>query len=139
MLTTVGRYLDPWEAHILRARLEAEGIPATVSGDRHMIMNWPISIALGGAMLQVPEPYVEQATRVVENYNGGVFEQELIAEFPDAADKCPVCGSKGIAASVPIWRRVVVLITTIVASAPFPAKASKMHCSQCGYNWLYED
>ncbi|WP_147300667.1 DUF2007 domain-containing protein [Lysobacter silvisoli] len=31
MLLTVGRYFDPWEAHILRARLEAEGIPASVA------------------------------------------------------------------------------------------------------------
>ena len=41
MLVTLARYFDPWEAHVLRARLESEGIPATVTGDQHIIANWP--------------------------------------------------------------------------------------------------
>ena len=51
MLATVTRYFDPWEAHILCARLVAEGIPASVIGDQHIMANWPMSVALGGAAL----------------------------------------------------------------------------------------
>ena len=137
MLTTVGRYFDPWEAYILRARLEAEGIPASVSGDQHIIANWPMSVALGGAALQVPREYLEQAQEIVAAYHAGTFEQDLIAEHPEAADVCPACDAPEVVGSVPLAQRALTIATFLLASAPFPTSASHMHCQACGHRWRY--
>ena len=137
MLTTVGRYFDPWEAHILRARLEAEGVPASVTGDQHIIANWPLSVALGGAALQVPDEYVEQAQEIIAAYHAGTLEQDLVAEHPEAANTCPACGAAEAKGSVPLSQRALAVATFLVASAPFTTHASHMQCKTCGHHWQY--
>ena len=54
MPVTIERFLDPWEAHVVKARLVAEGIDASVSNDQ-LATDWPIAFAVGGAALRVPE------------------------------------------------------------------------------------
>ena len=137
MLTTVGRYFDPWEAHILRARLVAEGVPASVIGDQHIIANWPLSVALGGAALQVPQQFVGQAQEIIAAYHAGTYEQELLAEHPEAMELCPACGAAEISGSVPNRQRALAVAAFLVASAPFPTSASRMQCSACGHRWRY--
>ena len=137
MLATVGRYFDPWEAYILRARLEAEGIPASVAGDQHIIANWPLSVALDGAALQVPLAYLGQAQEIVAAYHAGTFEEDLVAEHPEAADCCPSCGAADVVGSVPLRQRALTIATFLLASAPFPTSASRLQCQTCGHNWRY--
>ena len=137
MLTTVGRYFDPWEAYILRARLEAEGIPATVAGAQHIIANWPLSVALGGAAVQVPSAALQQAEAIIAEYHAGAFESDLLAEIPDAANACPACGSADVHGSVPHRQRALTIASFLLASAPFPTKASHMACAACGNRWRY--
>lgn len=137
MLVTVERYFDPWEAHIVCARLRAEAIPATVAGDQHMMMKWPLCIALGGAMLQVPDPFRQTAQRVIADYNAGVFKQDLVDLFPNAIDTCPACESSDIVGSIPPGQRIVAVMTTLIAWAPFPTSATDMSFSACGHRWYY--
>jgi hypothetical protein len=137
MLATVARYFDPWEAHILRARLEADGIPASVAGDRHVIASWPLSVALGGAALQVPEACLQQAQEIVAAYHAGTFEADLLAEHPESADCCSACGAGEVTASVPLWQRALTIATFLLASAPFPTSASRLQCHACGHRWRY--
>ena len=137
MLTTVGHYFDPWEAHILRARLEAEGIPASVAGDQHIIANWPLSVALGGAALQVPNAHLAQAQEIVAAYHAGTLGQDLAIEHPHAAGACPACGADEVVGSVSFGQRALVIATFLIASAPFPTSASRMHCQACGHRWRY--
>lgn len=137
MLTTIGRYFDPWEAHILRARLLAEGVPASVIGDQHIIANWPLSVALGGAALQVPQQFAVQAQGIIAAYHAGTYEEELIAEHPEAMDLCPACGAAEISGSVPNTQRALAVAAFLVASAPFPTRASHMQCGVCDHRWRY--
>ena len=137
MLTTVGRYFDPWEAYILQGRLEAECIPSSVTGDQHIIANWPMSVALGGAALQVPSVYAEQALEVIAAYHAGAFEQDLLTAHPEAMDACPACGAAEIVGSVPLRQRALAVATFLLASAPFPTRASHMQCQACGHRWWY--
>jgi hypothetical protein len=55
MLLTVAKFLDPWEAYVVQTRLAVDGIPATVAFANHAIVNWPISLALGGVPVQAPQ------------------------------------------------------------------------------------
>lgn len=45
--------LEPTEAHILRARLQVEGIAVFLLGEQHVQTDWTVAIALGGVGLQV--------------------------------------------------------------------------------------
>lgn len=124
---------------MLRARLDAEGIPASVADDRHAIMNWPISLALGGARLQVPAEFLDPAREVLAAYNSGEFERDLLDCYPDAVEACPQCGSGKITRSVSMRQRILVIVTTVVASAPFPARRARMRCLACGHRWKHDD
>ncbi len=137
MLITIARYFDPWEAHILRARLVAEGIPASVAGEQHMMADWPLSVALGGAALQVPSAHLDQAREVVALYHSGALMAELIAEHPECEDRCPVCGRTDLKATVPHGQRAALIASFLLASAPFPTCASRMQCNSCGHRWTY--
>lgn len=137
MLKTVGRYLDPWEAHILRARLEADGIPASITGDQHAIVNWPLSFALGGTLLQVPAGFVDQASEIIAAYHAGTLEQDLITEHPDSIEFCPTCGGTDLACSIPFKQKALAVVTFLWASAPFPTRASRIQCKTCGDQWGY--
>ena len=137
MLKTVGRYFDPWEAHIVRGRLGAEDIPAFVVGDQHMILNWPICIALGGAKLQVPLSFAKAADDVIAKYESGIYKEHLLEEFPDIIETCPECGSEKCTSSIPYLMRGLAVVTTVVASAPFPASATAMSCLKCNHHWRY--
>lgn len=139
MLVTVGRYFDPWEAHILRARLDAEGIPASVAGDQLVMANWPMSVALAGVALQVPGEHLAEARELVQAYHAGVLQQDLEAEHPDAADACPRCGAGEVAGVIPMGQRALAVATFLVAGATFPTSASRLSCGACGHRWWYGD
>ena len=135
MLVTIEHFFDPWEAHILRARLEADGIPAIVASDQHIMACWPLSLALGGAALQVQEEHAHKASEIISAYRSGALKEDLIAEHPEAADACPACGSQELESSVPLSQSALNLATFMLASAPFPTNASQKKCKACGHEW----
>jgi hypothetical protein len=139
MLVTIEHFFDPWEAHILRARLEADGIPAIVVNDQHIMACWPLSMALGGAALQVQEENVPKAREIVAAYQSGALQEDLVAEHPEAADTCPLCGSPDMERSVPLFQSALAVATFMLASAPFPTNASQRKCRACGHAWRSDE
>ena len=132
MPTTLERFLDPWEAHVVKARLIAEGIDATVSNDQLSMVDWPMAFALGGTALQVPDEDVARARDILEAYHRGDFERDLIEEgyLPPAPPDACTCGAHeyGIA-----WRdRVLVVLMFLVGGATFPTRADSERCKACG-------
>ncbi len=91
MFTTIARFQEPWEAHIFRARLEAEGIPASVLHEHQVWVNWVYSNALGGVQVQVADEHVAAAQAIEARYQAGEFAADLDAEFddPQAAPRKP--------------------------------------------------
>jgi hypothetical protein len=70
---TVARSLVPSDLHVLRARLEADGIPSFVVDDNITRMNSLWSVAVGGARLLVPERLAADARRIIEYVRSGRF------------------------------------------------------------------
>ena len=70
---TVARSLIPSELHILRARLEGDGIPAFVVDDNITRMNSLWSVAVGGARLQVPQQRAAEAKQIIAYVKSGRF------------------------------------------------------------------
>ncbi|WP_140909720.1 putative signal transducing protein [Cognatiluteimonas lumbrici] len=134
MLQTVERFLDPWEAHIVCARLNADGIPATVAFANHAIIDWPAALALGGTAVQVPEEHLAQARRIAAEYRAGELEADLPEEPELQEGCCPECGSGPVRQVAPLRQRLLAGLLGIFG-ATFPTRESEMVCDNCGARW----
>ena len=128
MLVTVSTHLEPTQAHIMRCRLEAEGISAFVAHEHHVGLNWFLATALGGAKVQVSAEDAEAAKRIVEAVESGEY---VLPDDPEAALKCPKCGSADVMEDT-LGRRAALLVFGLF-SVPLPFKRSLFRCKQCRY------
>lgn len=70
---TVARFLNPSDAHITCAYLEAAGVPAFVADANLVQLNSLLAIALGGVRVLVPASRVAEAKDVIQAFNRGDF------------------------------------------------------------------
>jgi hypothetical protein len=136
MLTTIKTFRDPWEAHMFRGRLEAERIPAFLASDQHIWMKWPLSVALGGVRVQVPDFFVAPAEAVLARCASGEYRAELAQMFGDIEDRrCPVCGARDIkrrpAASEFAFGLAMLFLTGVAGKFA----TSRCTCRVCGHRW----
>ena len=68
---TVARFLVPTYAHIMRGRLEADGIPAIVADGNFVQNNTLVSVAAGGVRLQVPAAFAVEAREIIAAIRSG--------------------------------------------------------------------
>lgn len=73
MYRTVAAYPDPLLAHIVRGRLEAEGVAAWVADEHSVLMNWDWRLALGGAKVRVATEQFAEARQIVRELDRGAF------------------------------------------------------------------
>ncbi len=132
-LTTIASFREAYAAHIARAKLEAEGIPAFVA-DEHLVGVHPLySDAIGGVKLRVAEEDAERARSIVtEDRSGdlrGVVEQRP-RRAARASTRCPACGARSVT-------RAVDARAPRVARASFPVVVwtSEFRCDDCGLAW----
>lgn len=83
---TIARFLVPLDAHILRARLEAEGIPAVLADDNLVQTNSLIAAAVGGVRVQVPATRAAEAQAIVTAIANGEFD---LGEDAPSGDEPP--------------------------------------------------
>jgi hypothetical protein len=68
---TIARFLVPTYAHIMRGRLEADGIPAVVADGNFVQNNTLLAIAAGGVRLQVPASLAVEARAILAAIRSG--------------------------------------------------------------------
>jgi hypothetical protein len=124
-------HMSPWDAHVSRALLESEGIPAFLGNEQVIWINWPMSLMLGGVRLLVPVEVAESARNVLAMRDRGDLQAALVAQEEPSAEVCPRCGSTEFTTSRD-W--VAISLATLLlffCKAIFPpAKARK--CKACG-------
>ena len=86
MYRTVAAYSDPLLAHIVRGRLEAEGIPAWLADEHSVLMFWDWRVALGGVKVRVAAERFDEARELVRDLDEGVF-----ADPQDEDEGIPAC------------------------------------------------
>jgi hypothetical protein len=128
MLVTVSTHLEPTQAHIMRCRLEAEGITAFVAHEHHVGLNWFLATALGGAKVQVQAEDAEAAKQIIEAVEKGEY---VLPDDPEAVLKCPRCGGNDVLEDT-FGRRAALLVFGLF-SVPLPFTRSHFRCTQCGY------
>jgi hypothetical protein len=133
-LITVATFSQPTEAHILKGRLEAEGIPCFL-GDEHIIAAQPLySVAVGGVKLRVTEGDEEEARAMIARIQGGMSEYILDDNIDLAAPththeqliECPICESGHVTEKG---------FFGVVFGISLPFVSRKYSCHACGYTW----
>ena len=138
MLKTAAIYTNPIEAHIVRGRLEAEGIPAYVIHEYHIWANWFYSSALGGVKVQVNATDALKAKETIINLENDEFEKILEEnEGPFQALICPKCESKSIKEYR--WNEKLTLIILWAYVIPIPYIQGKLKCLDCGNSWISKE
>ena len=137
-LTTVETFISPWDAHIAKGRLEAEGIPVFIVHEHHIWANWIYSQALGGVKLQVPTNYAEEALKVIRSHIKGEYESSLPDELAEHnGNMCSKCGSTDFKSKYPIALVVLVILTLGLFAIIFPLRKDRHSCRNCGNEWAY--
>jgi len=130
---TVARFTTGLEAHILRGRLEAEGIPAFIA-DEHLINTYSlISNALGGVRVQVPQLFVENALKILADIEQATRDDNASANKNQEAMCCPFCQSKAVKQAKGTWK--IAFAVFYVFHLPLPFSNKKYYCESCGKTW----
>lgn len=132
MLVTVDRYSNPLEAHIVRGRLEAEGITAFVAHEHHVWAKWTIALALGGVKIQVKGEDVGNSLKILENLRNGEYLLGEV-ESSDYISLCPKCGDANKERIN--WQWKLALFVLILTSIPLPYSIYRSRCSACSHVW----
>lgn len=128
-------YYDPMLAHIIRTRLEDNGIPCFV--DDSMMNVYPIySNALSGIKLKVFQRDVDKAKAILAE-DASLPVEKFVEDTAEQTITCPYCGSNNVRNSLSIPTDANWLTRTIAAVAdalPF-SKDADWHCFNCGQDF----
>jgi len=103
---TVGTFADAMEAEARRIRLESEGIPTFLEGERMGSLSM-YQVATGGVKLQVPQPLVADARILLrQSWSCEVEDDELDDAWDELA---PAPGA--LRRSVMTWMLVFILVS----------------------------
>lgn len=79
-LTSVARFLEPTEAHLLKAYLESCAIPAFVA-DANLVQAIPFFGGASGTSLRVPAEFVPEALELIARFQqGGVLAADAVGD-----------------------------------------------------------
>jgi hypothetical protein len=136
MLVEVGRFLHAHEAHVLRSRLDAEGLFAVVDHELLVRANWSLALAYGGVKVWVHRDDVLDAHRIMAAAHSGQLRKELADAIGDLDDFCcSACGSAGVASSRLPSHVVVSLLVLLMFGIAVPVTAVRHRCATCGTVW----
>jgi hypothetical protein len=140
VLMTVASFTEPWEAHLLRLRLQAEGICAVVAHEHLVWTIWPWALAVGGVQVLVLAEAWAQARAIATRCRAGGYSAELEQLFgPLDDDRCPRCGSTNFKSRRSLPMLMILLVGYFFAGAIFPLRASVHRCTACATKWRDRD
>lgn len=133
-IITIATYSNLIEAHLKKARLEAEGINCYLT-DEHIISLIPIySFAIGNIKLKVFEEDARKARKIVSPPRPVFVDNfELKTENEDkSGQKCPNCLSQNFYKQGFSKKS---LLGFLFLGFPVPIISKTYHCFDCGYRW----
>jgi hypothetical protein len=121
-MKTIATFNKPEDAHLLRMRLEAVGIPAFIQDENFVQLDWLLSNAVGGARLQVSDDDLE-ATREF-------LAADAPQPCPDAVDvACPSCGAHDTAPDE--TPRRMAFLSILIIRFPLLIGRDRWRCTAC--------
>lgn len=124
-MITVSTFSKPEDAHMLRMRLEAGGVPAYVQDENMVQTDWLYSNAIGGVRVQIAEDDLDRAKEILQ-------DPGIETELP-SMPACPGCNSTNTAPDE-LPRRLSFL-SLLVAGFPFLFSKTRWRCAACNRVW----
>ncbi len=123
-LVTLKSFTTPAEAHLVRTKLEDNGVPAFVFDENMVGINPFFSNAIGGVKVKIPESYSDEALKILN----------LSEEIESEDDKhCPKCQSNNTEYLKLNW--LFTIIVSLFFFFPIPYLKRKWECKDCGFKW----
>lgn len=137
-LVTLRTFDNYVTAHIIKSRLEAEGIACVLKDEHTISLQWHIAYAIGGIKLQVPATAFETAAHILavteqealaSQDTIGFWDEEDIEQLDPNNQICIRCGSKNTRKEDYSKRPA---INWLLLGLPLFFKSDKWHCFHCG-------
>lgn len=126
-------------AHIVKSRLEAEGILCALKDEQTVTMYWFWANALGGIKLMVPAGQLLQARHILDLIEkeatvaagtpGFDMDDEDEAALDPANKICPHCGSRNTRKQD--YNKVPAFLSILLLGFPLMFRSDKWHCFHC--------
>lgn len=129
-LVTIATFSHAGDAHVLKSRLEAEGIRCFVADEQIINLYWLYCLAVGRVKLQVDEPDAERALDILSR-------REEVSDFVDVEQpRCPRCDS--FYTRYHRYHLRVAFASWLLLGVALPFPKRKWRCSDCGYEWKWQ-
>jgi hypothetical protein len=133
MLSTVATFNKLPEAYILRGRLLAEDIPAWVTNEYQIAIDWFYATARHGAWVQVSAINETEAFEIVRAAMAGEFKALLAEQFGEIDElRCPQCGTTDCWKRRPLIRGAVAILFGVLTRTIPPLLRWIYFCNACG-------
>jgi Putative prokaryotic signal transducing protein len=129
-IITFESYYDPMLAHIIRTRLEANGIPCFIADENTIGANPLYSQAIGGVKLKIFERDLERCREILAT-EGDLHEQDHfeIDNETNTYVVCPYCASTNVI-NIAAGNDPGFLDSLTILLNPFQAQKN-WHCNNC--------
>lgn len=124
-MLTIATFSKPEEAHMLRLRLEAGGVPAYLQDENMVQTDWLYSNAIGGVRVQIHEDDADRA--------GEILQDPGIKAGPAGMPACPKCTSTNTAPDE--LPRKLSLLSMMIGGFPFLSSKTRWKCNLCRHAW----
>lgn len=95
-IITFERYYDPMLAHIVRTRLEDNGIRCFIADDNVIAANPLLNTAVGGIKLKIFERDLERCREILAGEPDLLVQDHVETDEDDQAVVCPYCASTNV-------------------------------------------
>jgi hypothetical protein len=129
--TVIERHISPWDAHVSRALLESEGIPAFLATEHHVSVNWPMSLMLGEVRVLVRAEDEKVARIAFALRDSGALEAALLAEQPAVPLACGHCGAIQFR-DQRNWASVILAVVLWLTTRIIYPPSKRRRCMSCG-------
>ena len=133
-IITFGAYYDPMLAHIIRTRLEANGIPCFIADENTIGANPLYNQAVGGVKLKIFEKDMERCREILAS-EGDLHEQDHVGidNETNTYVVCPFCASTNVI-NITANNDTGVLDSLINLVNPFHTE-KHWHCNNCQHSF----
>jgi hypothetical protein len=137
-LTTLRVFDNYVTAHIVKSRLESEGIPAFLVNEHTIAMQWVWANALGGIQLQVAEQDFAKAGAILDQIELDAAQEQETPGFTDEDTEqldpgnklCIYCGSRNTKKQD--YEKKPVFLSWLLLGFPLLFRSERWHCFHCG-------
>lgn len=150
-LITIASFDLAHQAHLLKCKLESEGIPCILADENIIALVWFYANALGGIKVKIPYEYYDQASKIINedfsdelqnltDFELGVNydyelpqpEEETVYDF-DEDIECPFCHSYDTQIMEVYYPETFLSKISFGIIKPKPKK--DIHCNICLNDW----